>query len=277
MYIIVGLGNPGSKYDKTRHNMGFDVIDALVTEYRIPQSGVKFHSMVGSGIIGGEKVLLMKPLTYMNLSGNAVREAVDFYKIDPETELLVISDDIDLEPGRIRIRKQGSAGGQNGMKHIIEKLGTDKFTRIRVGTGAKPAGWDLADWVLSRFGKDERILVDAAIEKAAKAAAAVVMDGADKAMNLYNESKPKKKKQQPAPKAEDAAAENPTAPAAAKNREDAAAENPTAPAAAKNREGAPAENPPTPAAATNGQSAESAPADNSAPSDPAKKTEEINA
>lgn len=258
MYIIVGLGNPGSKYDKTRHNMGFDVIDALVTEYRIPQSGVKFHSMVGSGIIGGEKVLLMKPLTYMNLSGNAVREAVDFYKIDPETELLVISDDIDLEPGRIRIRKQGSAGGQNGMKHIIEKLGTDKFTRIRVGTGAKPAGWDLADWVLSRFGKDERILVDAAIEKAAKAAAAVVMDGADKAMNLYNESKPKKKKQ-PAPKAEDAAAENPASPAAVKNREGAAAENP-----------------PTPAAATNGQTAESAPADNSAPSDPAKKTEEIN-
>ena len=276
MYIIVGLGNPGSKYDKTRHNMGFDVIDALVTEYRIPQSGVKFHSMVGSGIIGGEKVLLMKPLTYMNLSGNAVREAVDFYKIDPETELLVISDDIDLEPGRIRIRKQGSAGGQNGMKHIIEKLGTDKFTRIRVGTGAKPAGWDLADWVLSRFGKDERILVDAAIEKAAKAAAVVVIDGADKAMNLYNESKPKKKKQ-PAPKAEDAAAENPTAPAAAKHREDAPAENPPTPAAAKNREDAAAENPPTPAAATNGQSAESAPADNSAPSNPAKKTEEINA
>lgn len=207
MHIIVGLGNPGSKYHKTRHNMGFDVIDSLVTEYRVPQSGVKFQAMVGSGIIGGEKVLLMKPLTYMNLSGNAVREAVDFYKIDPETELLVISDDIDLEPGRIRIRKQGSAGGQKGLKDIIEKLGTDRFTRIRVGTGAKPKDWELADWVLSRFEKEERELVDAAVEKAAKAAAVVVTEGADKAMNLFNEAKPKKNRQESEEKTEEINAE----------------------------------------------------------------------
>ncbi len=186
MYIIAGLGNPGPRYEKTRHNMGFDTIDSLVTEYRIPSSGVRFHSMVGSGLIGGEKVLLMKPLTYMNLSGNAVGEAVRFYKIDPETQLIVISDDIDLEPGRIRIRKQGSAGGQNGLRHIIAQLGTDRFTRIRIGTGAKPEGWDLADWVLSRFPDGDRKLVDEAIGRAAKAAAVIVTEGADRAMNLYN-------------------------------------------------------------------------------------------
>ena len=200
MFIIAGLGNPGMKYHKTRHNMGFDVIDLLVEEYRIPQSGVKFHSMIGKGMIEGEKVLLMKPLTYMNLSGNAVREAVDFYKINPETDLIVISDDIDLEPGRIRIRKQGSAGGQKGLKHIIEKLGTDRFTRIRIGTGAKPEGWELADWVLSRFESGDRKLVDDALARAAKAAAVIVAEGPDRAMNLYNDPKPKKvKPEKPSP------------------------------------------------------------------------------
>ena len=186
MYIIAGLGNPGSRYEKTRHNMGFDVIDALITEFRVPYGGVKFHAMCGQTMIGGEKVLLLKPMTYMNLSGNAVREAVDFYKIDPERELLVISDDIDLDPGRIRIRKQGSAGGQKGLRHIIEQLGTDRFTRIRIGTGAKPADWDLADWVLSRFDAEDRKKVDDAVERAAKAAAMFVTDGADAAMNQFN-------------------------------------------------------------------------------------------
>jgi PTH1 family peptidyl-tRNA hydrolase len=166
--------------------MGFDVIDRLVDTYRIPQSGTKFHAMVGSGVIEGQKVLLMKPLTYMNLSGNAVGEAVRFYKLDPATELIVISDDIDLPPGRIRIRAAGSAGGQNGLKHIIQCLGTQEFIRIRVGTGAKPADWDLADWVLSRFSKDERKVVDEAIVRAAKACETIVTDGVDRAMNLYN-------------------------------------------------------------------------------------------
>ena len=194
MYIIAGLGNPGVQYDRTRHNMGFDVIDRLVIRNRIPQGTSRFHSMVGSGIIGGEKVLLMKPLTYMNLSGTAVAEAVHFYKLDPATQLLVISDDIDLEPGRLRIRKQGSAGGQNGLKHIIKCLGTDEFARIRVGTGQKPEGWDLADWVLSRFSGDDRAKVDEALDRAALAAECWVSEGADAAMNRYNASDKKAKK-----------------------------------------------------------------------------------
>jgi PTH1 family peptidyl-tRNA hydrolase len=186
MYIIVGLGNPGKKYEGTRHNMGFDVIDRLVYKNNIPCSGSKFHSVYGTGMIGTQKVVLAKPLTYMNLSGTAVRELIDFYKIDPESELIVISDDIDLEPGRIRIRKQGSAGGQNGLRHIVQCLGTQKFIRIRVGTGGKPEGWELADWVLSRFTMDDRALVDDAIVRAADAVAAICTDGIDKAMNVYN-------------------------------------------------------------------------------------------
>ena len=186
MYIIVGLGNPGKKYEGTRHNMGFDVIDRLVYKNNIPCSGSKFHAVYGTGMIGTQKVVLAKPLTYMNLSGTAVRELVDFYKIDPESELIVISDDVDLEPGRIRIRKQGSAGGQNGLRHIVQCLGTQKFIRIRVGTGGKPEGWELADWVLSRFTMDDRALVDDAIVRAADAVAAICTDGIDKAMNVYN-------------------------------------------------------------------------------------------
>ena len=119
MYIFVGLGNPGTRYEGTRHNMGFDVIDRIIEDNRIPFSGRKFHSFLGSGRIGAEKIIVAKPVTYMNLSGTAVREIVDFYKIDPANELVVISDDIDLEPGHVRIRKKGSAGGQNGLKHII--------------------------------------------------------------------------------------------------------------------------------------------------------------
>ena len=186
MYIFVGLGNPGTRYEGTRHNMGFDVIDRVIEDNRIPFSGRKFHSFLGSGRIGAEKIIVAKPLTYMNLSGTAVREIVDFYKIDPANELVVISDDIDLEPGHVRIRKKGSAGGQNGLKHIIQCLGTQEFIRIRVGTGAKPADWDLADWVLSRFQKDERKVVDEAIVRAAKACETIVTDGVDRAMNLYN-------------------------------------------------------------------------------------------
>ena len=186
MFLITGLGNPGMKYSRTRHNMGFDAIDRLSDEYRIPLTGTNFQSITGCGMIGGEKVMLMKPLTYMNLSGNAVREAMSYYKLDPETQLIVIVDDIALDPGKLRIRKQGSAGGQNGLKHIIAQLGTDKFMRIRVGTGAKPPEWDLADWVLSAFTTEDRKAVDGALDRAAKAAALIVTDGADKAMNLYN-------------------------------------------------------------------------------------------
>ena len=189
MYLVVGLGNPGQQYEKTRHNMGFEVIDRLVEAHQVPQSGSRFHAMIGNGVIGGEKVLLMKPLTYMNLSGTAVSEAVRYYKLDPESQLIVISDDIDLDVGALRIRKQGSAGGQNGLKHIIKCLGTDRFTRIRVGTGAKPAGWELADWVLSRFSEEERHLVDSALDRAAEAVECALRDGVDAAMNAYNSSK----------------------------------------------------------------------------------------
>ena len=186
MYLIVGLGNPGRQYEATRHNMGFDVIDKLVEEYPVPQAGVKFNAMYGKGIIGGEKAILMKPLSYMNLSGGPIREMANYFKIDPETEMIVVYDDIDLDPGQLRIRKKGSAGGHNGIKHIIQQLGTQNFVRIKVGVGAKPKGWDLADYVLGRFDKDDRVLVEEAQERACKAVELILTDSVDAAMNEYN-------------------------------------------------------------------------------------------
>ena len=193
MYLIVGLGNPGRQYEATRHNMGFDVIDKLVEEYNVPQSGVKFNAMYGKGRIEGQPVILMKPLSYMNLSGGPVRDMANYFKIDPETEMIVIYDDIDLEPGQLRIRKQGSAGGHNGIKDIIRQLGTEKFLRIKVGVGVKPKGWDLADHVLGRFSTEDRKLVDEAIEKAAKAVDIMISQGVDAAMNEYNRKVPAQK------------------------------------------------------------------------------------
>ena len=186
MYLVVGLGNPGKQYEATRHNMGFDTVDRLVEDYNVPQGGVKFNAMYGKTMIGGEKVILMKPLSFMNLSGGPVREMANYFKIDPESELIVIYDDIDLEPGQIRIRKKGSAGGHNGIKSIIAQLGTQNFYRIKVGVGAKPKGWDLADYVLGRFSSDERIAVDKAIEEAADAVEMILKDGIEAAMNHYN-------------------------------------------------------------------------------------------
>ena len=191
MYLIVGLGNPGRQYEATRHNMGFDVIDKLVEEYQVPQGGVKFNAMYGKGIIGGQPALLMKPLSYMNLSGGPVREMANYFKIDPETEMIVIYDDIDLEPGQLRIRKKGSAGGHNGIKHIIQQLGTQTFVRIKVGVGAKPKGWDRADHVLGRFSSGDRKLVDEGINDAAEAVEMILSEGVDAAMNKYNRKKPK--------------------------------------------------------------------------------------
>lgn len=189
MFIIAGLGNPGKRYENTRHNVGFDAIDELVDRYRIPGSGVSHKAMVGKGIMEGQKVLLAKPLTYMNLSGEAIRGLVDYYKIDPETELLVIYDDISLEPGNIRIRKKGSAGGHNGIKSIIAQLGTQNFQRIRIGVGEKPKNWDLADYVLGTFGKEDRPLVEEAIGNAVEAAAMIVQGKTDEAMNRFNRTK----------------------------------------------------------------------------------------
>ena len=189
MYLIVGLGNPGREYEATRHNMGFDVIDKLVEEHRIPQGGVKFNAMYGKGLIGGQQALLMKPLSYMNLSGGPIRDMLHYFKIDPETEMIVIYDDIDTEPGSLRIRKQGSAGGHNGIKDIIKQLGTQKFTRIRIGVGAKPQGWDLADYVLGRFHGEEKAIMEDARKRAAKAAVMMMNEGLQAAMNEYNRAK----------------------------------------------------------------------------------------
>ena len=186
MFLIAGLGNPGRQYQKTRHNMGFDTIDELIDRHRIPQGGIAHKAMYGKGMIAGEKVLAVKPLTYMNLSGESLREWVNYYKLDPETEMVVIYDDIDLDPGQIRIRKKGSAGGHNGIKSIIAQLGTQNFYRIKVGVGAKPRGWDLADYVLGRFSSDERIAVDKAICDAADAVEMILRDGIESAMNHYN-------------------------------------------------------------------------------------------
>ena len=156
MYLVVGLGNPGKQYEATRHNMGFDTIDVLADKLNTSVDEKKFKGLYGKGIIAGEKVILLKPQTFMNLSGGPVREMANYFKIDPESELIVIYDDIDLEPGQLRIRKQGSAGGHNGIKDIIRQLGTEKFLRIKVGVGAKPKGWDLADHVLGRFSTEDR-------------------------------------------------------------------------------------------------------------------------
>ncbi len=186
-------GKSGKQYEATRHNMGFDTVDRLVEDYNVPQGGVKFNAMYGKTMIGGEKVILMKPLSFMNLSGGPVREMANYFKIDPESELIVIYDDIDLEPGQLRIRKQGSAGGHNGIKDIIRQLGTEKFLRIKVGVGAKPKGWDLADHVLGRFSTEDRKLVDEAIAKAAKAVDIIISQGTDAAMNEYNRKVPVQK------------------------------------------------------------------------------------
>lgn len=186
MYLIVGLGNPGKEYEKTRHNVGFDTVDRLVEEHRISQSGVKLKAMYGKGIIAGEKVILAKPLTYMNLSGEAVRALADYFKINIKEELVVVYDDIDLNPGHVRIRAQGSAGGHNGMKSIIKMLGVSEFARVRIGVGEKPRGWDLADYVLSRFSKEERTAVDEAIGQSCGAIECILKDGIDAAMNRYN-------------------------------------------------------------------------------------------
>ena len=188
MYLIAGLGNPTREYDKTRHNVGFAVIDVLADKYGIDVSDRKHKALCGKGIIEGEKVLLLKPQTFMNLSGESIREAVDYYKIDPE-DIIVIYDDISLDPGQLRIRLKGSAGGHNGMKNIIAHLGTQEFPRIKVGVGAKPPKMDLADYVLSRFGAEEQKVMDEAFGQAAEAAVMMMTTGAERAMNHYNAKK----------------------------------------------------------------------------------------
>lgn len=186
MYIIAGLGNPGKEYEKTRHNVGFDVIDAIADKYNISVLELKHKAMLGRGYVEGQKAVLVKPLTFMNLSGESIRPVVDYYKADAQTELIVISDDISLEPGQLRVRKKGSAGGHNGLKNIIRQLGHDNFQRVRIGVGEKPKNYDLADWVLGHFSKGEREAVDEAVLKAVRAVEMILADGADAAMNEFN-------------------------------------------------------------------------------------------
>ena len=186
MYIIAGLGNPKREYENTRHNVGFDVIDALADKYGIRVIERKHKALVGRGYIDGMKVVLAKPQTFMNLSGESIREIIDYYKVDPESELIVVSDDITLSPGGIRIRKKGSAGGHNGLKNIIGQLGTENFKRIRIGVGEKPKGYDLADYVLGHFSKEEQPLMQEGITKAKEALNLILAGNMDQAMNEYN-------------------------------------------------------------------------------------------
>ena len=188
MYLIAGLGNPSKTYEGTRHNVGFSMIDAIADAFQIDVTTKKHKAIVGRGVIEGMKVILAKPQTYMNLSGESIREIADFYKIDPEN-MIIIYDDISLDVGRLRIRKKGSAGGHNGIKNIIAHLGTDVFPRIKVGVGEKPQGWDLADYVLSKYSKEEQQALREASDNVIGAVKLMVMDNIDAAMNQYNAKK----------------------------------------------------------------------------------------
>ena len=184
MYAIIGLGNPEKKYDKTRHNIGFDVIDELASQMGVQVNTKRHKALCGVGQIGSEKVILVKPQTYMNLSGESVRAVMDFYKLDPTKDIIVIADDISLPTGKIRIRAKGSAGGHNGLKSIIAHAGTGQFTRIKVGVGANQG--DLVKHVLGKFSKGERKIVDDAVRNAASASEVIVMYDVQTAMNKFN-------------------------------------------------------------------------------------------
>ncbi len=197
MKIVVGLGNPGTQYRETRHNVGFDVIDCLAKRMTFGQRAKeKFKANMHEAMIGTTKVVLLSPLTYMNLSGQTVRAAVDFFKLDLE-DLIVVCDDLNLNPGRIRLRRKGSAGGQNGIKDIINRLGTNEFPRLRVGIGRPPGGWDTADYVLGKIDSDDKPFVEKSIQDAADAVEFWVKHGITDAMNRFNadpDGKPKQKK-----------------------------------------------------------------------------------
>lgn len=192
MYIIAGLGNPGRKYENTRHNIGYQVIDELADKHQIKIQELKFKGIMGKGMINGHKVILIKPLTYMNLSGECIGEAVNFFKIDETSELIVVADDISLETGQVRMRKKGSAGGHNGLKNIIAHLGHEEFMRIKMGVGEKPSGYDLADYVLGHFSKEENEILSESRKNAVLALETIMDEGIDKAMYLYNTKRGKK-------------------------------------------------------------------------------------
>lgn len=189
MVIIAGLGNPTREYENTRHNIGFMAIDALADKYNISVMDCKHRALIGKGTINGTKVVLVKPLTYMNLSGEAIKAVIDYYKADAASELIVIYDDVSLDVGQLRVRKKGSAGGHNGIKNIIANLGDDTFLRIKIGVGEKPKGYDLADYVLGHFSKEELEVMKDSLGKVDGAVNMMLEDEVDMAMNKYNVKK----------------------------------------------------------------------------------------
>lgn len=186
MYIIAGLGNPGRKYAHTRHNAGYEAIDRLADKYGIRIETEKFRALTGTGVINGQKVLLLKPLTFMNASGESIRAACDFYKLNPEEAFIVLYDDISLPPGQLRVRAKGSAGGHNGIKNIIQHLGTQVFARVKIGVGEKPQEYDLVDYVLGHFPEEEWPTMTEAFSRAGDAAVMLLTENVQTVMNEYN-------------------------------------------------------------------------------------------
>ena len=206
LFCIVGLGNPGREYAETKHNVGFHVIDKLAEKYDIAVNKFKNKAFVGDGTIKGKRVLLVKPQTYMNLSGESVREIVNFYKI-PQERFVVIFDDTSLPCGSVRIREKGSHGGHNGIRNIIDQMGTDEFNRIKVGIGEKPSGWDLADYVLAKFNPDDLPLMEQGMDKAVQGVELMLSRGIKEAANRVNQKAKTAKKQKEKEEAAKAEAE----------------------------------------------------------------------
>ena len=185
LYIIAGLGNPGKKYEETRHNAGFMAVDLIAQKLNIKVNKIKFKAVYGDGTHTGKRVVLLKPQTFMNLSGESIRDAVEWYKI-PLKNLIVVYDDIDLEPGKIRVRPKGSSGTHNGMRSVIYQIQSEDLPRVRIGIGKAPAGWDLADYVLSKFNADDRKVISESISRAADAVVTIIKSGVETAMNKFN-------------------------------------------------------------------------------------------
>jgi len=185
LYIVIGLGNPGSKYDNTKHNVGFNVIDLLADRFKIKVNKLKFKALSGDGIIEGERVLLVKPQTFMNLSGESVREIIDWYKATLNN-IIIVYDDVDLPLGKIRVRPKGSSGTHNGMKSVVYQIQSDDFPRVRIGVGRPPEEWDLADYVLSKFSSEERKIINGSVSLAGDSVIEIIKSGVESAMNRYN-------------------------------------------------------------------------------------------
>lgn len=185
LFIIIGLGNPGKRYESTRHNVGFETVEYLSAKHKVRIAKIKHKALIGDGVIKGKRALLVKPQTFMNASGESVREIAEWYGI-PRRNLILVHDDVDLPLGRLRVRARGSAGTHNGMRSVIYHLQDDFFPRVKIGIGEAPENWELADYVLGRFGPEERKLIDGCIIEAAEAVEAILADGVEAAMNTFN-------------------------------------------------------------------------------------------